>query len=374
MTMGLARFAPQKGKVLQSIVVFAGAGASYGVGHDKYPMAKQFHDTLPEQIRIQQLFSTVCSFIHAQLRAKQPDVEPVLDIELVLWELGQLVEACSAWTTQDKFASQLMATNQLGGLVGSNLGVSPTHQLLGQLQAHTTELMKQINAQVYKLYGAPPTRAELENSWLPLLEWIKTQQFERIDLVTTNYDLVIEEALEKSVDMNVDAAHTQGLRPSLDLSKWSSKGPTGLLTKLHGSVDWVRSGAGDELVIRRGHFDFPGNHDDRSILYPGFKGVPSSEPFTRFHRYFADRLAEASHVLVIGFAFRDEHINDLFRARLHPHAKVAIVNPGELGTLPFSQKATHFDVNFGGPSPTTKPGKNPVFRLSMSDLSNWMKA
>ena len=57
---------------------------------------------------------------------------------------------------------------------------------------------------------------------------------------------------------------------------------TGLLTKLHGSVDW-RYLTEDLVVVRDAGFS--GNRHKHCILYPGYKGEPKEEPFRRFHEH-----------------------------------------------------------------------------------------
>src|SRR5207248_224732 len=47
--------------------------------------------------------------------------------------------------------------------------------------------------------------------------------------------------------------------------------PAGLLTKLHGSVDWSRGPQG----IYVGDPLYKGTHNKQVILYPGFKGTPT---------------------------------------------------------------------------------------------------
>lgn len=56
------------------------------------------------------------------------------------------------------------------------------------------------------------------------------------------------------------------------------------------------------------------------------------------HDYFGRALMEADGVLFVGFAFRDEYINDVVVRYLRSSAGLAIINPGELSVLPFSGK------------------------------------
>jgi hypothetical protein len=72
---------------------------------------------------------------------------------------------------------------------------------------------------------------------------------------------------------------------------------------------------------------FKGAHEKHVILYPGFKDASAPEPFKRFHDYLAGAVAQASSVLFIGFAFRDNFINDILRRFTASHAQIIVIDP-----------------------------------------------
>ena len=95
----------------------------------------------------------------------------------------------------------------------------------------------------------------------------------------------------------------------LNTALWDNPGEPlddgyGRLTKLHGSVDWKRENG--EIIC--GTCDATG---DIPILYPGFKGDPEEEPFSKFHEHLRAVVREARAAIFIGFAFRDEYINGI---------------------------------------------------------------
>ena len=87
----------------------------------------------------------------------------------------------------------------------------------------------------------------------------------------------------------------------------------GLLTKLHGSIDWQY----DSEDITKSGPHYTREEQNHCILYPGYKGVPSEEPFSVFHDHLRN-VARGGHdvlkaAIFIGFAFRDNYINSILK-------------------------------------------------------------
>jgi hypothetical protein len=142
----------------------------------------------------------------------------------------------------------------------------------------------------------------------------------------------------------VNTGRRTGVYSEIDDAVWiqsdSVSSPTrGLLTKLHGSVDWSR--VGDQVYF--GTPKYQGRHEDQVIIYPGFKGTPDKKPFTLFHEHFSRSVERADVAVFIGFAFRDQYINQVLRDRLRPNAAIVVVNPAEtLPSVPFdAARITH---------------------------------
>lgn len=328
-----------------NLIIFAGAGASRGVAEDKFPTAIDFKRRLPATVTDQRLYQHLDSYLEELVKGS-------VDIEHVLWELGRLIEAIDEFTGTDRFAFRLLTQNQIATVTGHQSNGSQTHAQFLQLRSIAQEVQNRINQNIYDFYSQEPTNDELDGTWIPLLRWASSK-FTRVDITTTNYDLVLEHALRRVPQLLVSTGQASEVLPRIDLNKWDADGPsdTGLLTKLHGSVDWKigNGGTADRPVIRHGLPEFEGDHEKRLILYPGFKGRPDRQPFISFHQYFRQRIAKASHVLFIGFAFRDDFINELIATSIQPSARVAVVDP--VPSLPnglsFLKRATHVRRGFG---------------------------
>jgi len=327
------------------IVVFAGAGASKAVSPSEYPTTVEFFNKLPEEISNDILFRRTVEYLKSQRRHIS-----IVDIEHVLWALEELRaflrqasdgSTVPGWFLRGRLLEPINQNSDFGNLVNGG----------GSVLTVADQLVGRIDQMVYQWYSREPAVSELEASWLPLLAALESRGH-RLEAVTTNYDIVLESAIAASSSTIVDTGRRGVVQPHLDLQLWRdaatqltpSKGP-GLLTKLHGSVDWSR---GNERIFV-GDPTFKGSHDRHVIIYPGFKGVPDQEPFATLHHYFELITAQASAFIFVGFAFRDDYINEVLR-RSASSARVVIVNPSDLppSTLPFrSEQYVHIAKPFG---------------------------
>jgi hypothetical protein len=308
------------------IVVFAGAGASKAVDPSMYPTTAEFFERLPDSIRGTPLFGGTVEF----LRQKDPDA--TIDIELVLWAIEELRDAVSALVDPQTLPGWLVRPAQFTKVTHGGYNTRQFLERATELATATERLWSEINAQVYRLYHLPPPAEGLGDTWIPLLQTLSTTG-KRVEVFTTNYDVVLEDALSR-VDLPVHDGRTKGTQPVLDTSLWQRGGDqrVGLLTKLHGSVDWSRS----ERAIHTGTPLYQGDHDRHVIIYPGFKGTPEREPFQTFHEHFRSCMTRAELVIFIGFAFRDTTINQLLRSTHRVGTKIVVVNPAaELPGLPY---------------------------------------
>lgn len=318
-----------------NVVVFAGAGASKALPETNFPTTVEFFESLPPSITDNTHFQFLDDFLRS-VKDKS-----VIDIEDVLLELQSLIAFLQSANDQSSIIGRAVASNLINRVGGGwNFG-----QLQGggtKLSNELEKLQGQINAQVYRLYSKEPTDEELEETWNPLLRDLIDNY--SLNLFTTNYDLVIENSIQSisnEVTANKWLGATGRQQKRLDLSQWreDTKRSVGLLTKLHGSLNWKL----DEDDILLGDWAFTGNHAKQAIIYPGFKGASSAVFFDPFHDYLTRTLARADHVLVVGFAFRDDAINQIFRASLNPSAVVTVMDPNKTLDVPTRRKPKRVD-------------------------------
>ncbi|WP_139317519.1 SIR2 family protein [Rhizobium oryziradicis] len=159
---------------------------------------------------------------------------------------------------------------------------------------------------------------------------------EAIQFITTNYDTLIEDALALELIPYLDGFsggaiaswNEQTLHISTSVSPIKA-----VVTKLHGSIDWYRSGHEKGRVFRVRHDDaYPDRSDNNGnvVIYPqSTKYMASREdPFGFLFQRFRGLLsAERQQVLfVCGYSFGDDHIDAIIEHQLlHVDSKTTLV-------------------------------------------------
>jgi hypothetical protein len=308
------------------ILVFAGAGASKAVNPSAYPTAMEFFNRLEPELQHDNTFAFVKKIV-----LRDPNVTQI-DVEMLLWTISELLEWSRTLLDPTTPIGFMFDRDRARALTGTTdfRGAKP---LADALLLNAGRIADRINRAVYQLYGAVPTETEVSTSWIPLLNGL--QALDHVELFTTNYDVVLEAAIHYGA-LAIDTGRTTTVFPTLDESLWERPpsfvaGEPGLLTKLHGSVDWTRDARAG--AIRVGKPDFSGRHADQVIIYPGYKSRPTERPFTLFHTRLQDAVASATVLIFIGFAFRDAYINDIVYGRLRSDAIVITINPAAIHEL-----------------------------------------
>ncbi len=232
------------------------------------------------------------------------------DVEKILWCLEELHEYLTALNQPKHPASWFLPNNQLPGLVGSRHEVSSYVAAARDGLPVISALKGQIAAKVYEFYSRVPSQESLRLNWQELFNILASKSYWP-DIVTTNYDLVIEHAAEFA-GQSINYGRGRGVVSALDVDVWKRlladpeyvPSDMGLLTKLHGSVNWLREN--NKIIF--GGTEFKGDHAYHGVIYPGFKGVPKDEPFSLLHSYLEAAIQRADVIIFIGFAFRDEYI------------------------------------------------------------------
>jgi hypothetical protein len=142
-------------------------------------------------------------------------------------------------------------------------------------------------------------------------------------IATLNYDQLVEVSSEKN-----------GSKVDFGLTQWNDKrfvrfhGQSLKLIKLHGSTNWYIKNH-DEINISD---DDIGNFFPRAMIFGGQsdKLVPYG-PFLHLRHQFQQFLQGSSYLLVVGYSFRDVHLNALIRSWVatRQRGKIIIVDPGE---------------------------------------------
>ncbi|TCS67201.1 SIR2 family protein [Phaeobacter sp. B1627] len=157
-----------------------------------------------------------------------------------------------------------------------------------------------------------------------------------IHFVTTNYDTLIEDALSLERIPYADG-FSGGAIAAWDERLFEAASTDqrlkAIITKLHGSIDWYRSGEENGRVFRVRYDDiYPSrsNENGNVVIYPqSTKYMASREdPFGNLFQRFRSLLSyERQQVLfVCGYSFGDDHIDSIISQHLlHPESKTTLV-------------------------------------------------
>ncbi len=290
------------------------------VNPDQFPTTVEFFKRLPQSITDYPLFRQIFDYIKNQSGSDR------IDIEQVLWELEELRKSLRGLRDRSSIAGYCLDRKNSRHTAG-DISFGQLDNGLKAIIQHTEWLSSEINKLEYDLYSYDPVESELSSNWIALISdaWNASGQF---NIFTTNYDGVIESALGNSeiqqVELDRYLGYAGARKKHIDLDVWKNLPveSKGLLTKLHGSVDWKRNGN----RINISDSGFSGDHGRHPIIYPGFKGTDSSEFFDAFHAHLESVAREADIAIFIGFAFRDDHINSIIRESISGSAKVFIVD------------------------------------------------
>jgi hypothetical protein len=327
------------------ILVFGGAGASKALDRDGYPTTEEFFRRLPESISTDPLFSGLAQFVRDRFQTES------IDIEQWLWVAAEARETFAALGKENHPAGWLFNRPRMKAMLGQDVVVHRAATATAKAVKHLEELEDRIKRHIYKVYAPEPPHEALLRTWVPLLQGLSRRD-PWLEVFTTNYDVVLEEAIADS-RLSIETGRVGGVFPVLDDGPWIQADADaipqrGLLTKLHGSVDWSRIGP----KIHCGTPSFTGDHNQHVIIYPGFKGMPETRPFTLFHEHFIRSVARAEAAVFIGFAFRDGYINQVLRDGLDKTAPIVVVDPAEsLAMMPFeADRVVHIKQGFGAKS------------------------
>jgi hypothetical protein len=147
---------------------------------------------------------------------------------------------------------------------------------------------------------------EGENPYSHLISWINgINRDHAVEIFTTNYDLLLEEAMEKARTPYFDG-FSGSKSAFFDPSSISSNDMPSRwirLWKLHGSINWSKNNKGE--IVRGDGLDEGNMVYPSHIKYDQTQSAPFSSLFDRLKNFL---LEPDSLLLTTGFSFADSHI------------------------------------------------------------------
>jgi hypothetical protein len=206
--------------------------------------------------------------------------------------------------------------------------------LVGLKNSELSTFEETVRRTIARLAMPAPARIPEDLPHRQLAKWLgRTTRLQPIEIFTVNYDVLIELALEAERIPLFDGFvgsyrpffHADSLRRSE-----AAPGVTWTrLWKMHGSVTWRREKYGENSRIVRGEPDASGE-----MIFPSFQKYDESrqQPYAAFMDRLGRFLDQDDALLIVcGFSFSDEHINNVIFGTLEnrPRTHVYALQHGE---------------------------------------------
>lgn len=311
-----------------STIILTGAGASKALD---YPTTTEFYDLNKFNDHEKTVYTNLLSFFKTK----------ILDVEDVLSLLDPIVDF-----------------NQ-----------KRSGQFYKQYIANDSKITNIINFVTYTqnrcfdLYGKTRDPKEIEKLYLPLLDACNWRK-QRIELFTTNYDPTTDTLLDIADTLKLNSHDGFNNRNKWDYKSYEHdiNTPGINIYRLHGSMSWFKEG--DTIKNTRDYNRRLNiNTNEHLLIYPGYKGNPhldnkETDAYTFPSNQFDRKILTYEKLIVIGFSFRDEYINNMISDAMKRNTKLnlTILNPewprGENGFLDklknnYTSRIHHIEEYFG---------------------------
>jgi hypothetical protein len=150
-----------------------------------------------------------------------------------------------------------------------------------------------------------------------------------LTVATLNYDRSVEQACaSEGASVHTGIAQWNATR-SWD---WPEEGLR--LLKLHGSIDWqwrsTGGGGGHMPQLRTVEFDLAaGDNGSPALIFGGREKLVAEGPFLSLLREFETFLHDTDRLVIIGYSFRDAHVNEAIQhwTGQSPRRTIVVVDP-----------------------------------------------
>ena len=168
---------------------------------------------------------------------------------------------------------------------------------------------------------------------MPILETIKRFSHE-IHIFTTNYDTSIEEYCSKNSNKCIDGfEYNDYYRKRIWTGKYEQNNINDsnnvYLYKLPGSLNWKYHIKYKIVLTNEESKSIDPNYTDNLLIYPTLcpKDGMYKEPFKTIRSKFKEFMENADICIIIGFSFRDEHINEIFYDFFNHNKILVVISP-----------------------------------------------
>jgi hypothetical protein len=313
-------------------LILLGAGASVEAGIPAtFDATKEIVARIseaPRHARLAQALNFVCGALLAYDSAEGASPYVGLDVERVIAAVELLAERrtlevspfVSAWhpavDVWDRQRAPGFFDSNLKKVILEDRGPKPQALIEQLIDARTgvgsgrtySELERQMIDELRGIVGDPQNLDYLR----PLADAARARS--GLWVATLNYDLAVERACQA-----YGASVYTGIEDWIANHAWNWETAADLkLLKLHGSIDWRWDRAENEQaqmpIATVVHTNEPESDSRTPVVLFGQRGKLREEgPFLSLLAEFELALAEVSRLIVIGYSFRDPHINTVIR-------------------------------------------------------------
>ena len=189
---------------------------------------------------------------------------------------------------------------------------------------------KNIIEKVYSYYSFKDEQIQnIQKQYDSIFNILNSQ---KIHVFTTNYDQIIEEYVRKKEGLTPndgfkhDDSTSRNIFNSDNFDKGLDDKKIINIYKLHGSLNWKKM-VND--IIRQDREELNHNESENLLIAPTLdpKNGLDDEPFSSLNRRFEDHCKNTDIFMIIGYAFRDSHVNKIFKKFIDDGKKIIVISP-----------------------------------------------
>jgi len=309
------------------IALFLGAGAS--VVYEK-PTTKEFKKRLADKnYGNAEVDSILSSFLN---------LNDFLDVEYILKSIDDLIEFSTTFGGQ--YLSHL--ENESEGRSRIYHFHNGMHSEYKNFIENLKLLKENLENEVFQQYSWNHEKDNLLNKiFEPIIGQLDAMN-NTIKIFTTNYDQAIEVFCGQKNNFHcndgfkLDDSARHFLWNDGNYDEIDVEGKINFqLYKLHGSLTWKNHiNYGIERTTFERKLNDP-NYDKDFLIYPSLspKDGVVDQPYATIRKKFKDFLLESDVCIVIGFSFRDDHLNDIFKEFLSIGKKLITISPSSFENI-----------------------------------------
>jgi NAD-dependent SIR2 family protein deacetylase len=280
-------------------LVLLGAGASVGAG---FPTSLSLHEQLLE--RLDPIYRNLADLVFPGASEVDPErLFRVIQFLGVLESPQRVVDEALGYEAADVAALVAHWQPAIEEFLGSQL-----YRVSGSAVARLIDQLWRTLQDIFTMKDPPVD---------PKFDYLAdlASRMRGQTIVTLNYDDTLEHMPGRAFTFRIDSAPFPELGHFADVNVLTR--PLRLV-KLHGSLDWCQSRTSGNVEVAGHGVSFWRNdanwaHSTPGIIFGAGNKLRPNGPYLSLYHEFKNALRQAHQVIVIGYSFRDTHVNEALR-------------------------------------------------------------